>query len=344
MSATKLDGRRKAAILVLSLGSDVAAKALKGVSEARLLDLARAIAELERAPVAPEVVESVLSEFHGTMQGASSSLRGGTGVLVSVLDAAVGPERRAKVVAQLEIERRAENPFADLAELDAVSLGRLLEGELPQVQALVLAHMPSELAGEVLLLRNGEDRTELLVRMARLEEVPPDLALEVGMALGMPGASSSRKRPTGSKSNAASRVRAVAEILNVLDEKPEGRGQLDRLRERDQELAKEVEKQSLVFDDLVFLDDRAIQKVLGRVDGKRLALSLKATDAAVSEKILQNLSKRARESLLEEKELLGPQPLSAVEDAQREVLNVVRELQQQGEIKLQRGKGGDLVE
>lgn len=340
---TSLDGRRKAAVLVLSLGTEAAAKALRGVSEERLLDLARAIAELERAPIAPEVVESVLKEFKGSLKGAAGGMRGGTAVASGLLDAAVGPEKRARVLAQLEVEKRAESPFAEFAQLDPRGLSRALDGELPQVQALVLAHVPPELSSATLLLRPAEERTELLVRMARMEEVSPDLAVEVGAALGVPAPKknyAARPAATG-----GGRVRAVAEVVNLLAEKPEGKDELERLRARDQEIAAQVEKQSLVFDDLIRLDDRGIQRVLGRVDGKLLALALKATDAAVAEKILGNLSKRARESLLEEKELLGPQPLSTVEDAQRDVLNVVRELVQQGEIKLSRGgKEGALVE
>ncbi len=339
-----LDGRRKAAILVLALGGEAMARSLRGLPEERLTDLARAIGELERAPVAPDVIDAVLDEFRSQVQGASGALVGGAAAAAGVLDAMVGPERRARVLEAIDRERRATNPFADFAELDPVALARVLDGELPQVKALVLAHLPSDAAAGFLAARADDERTDLIVRMARLEDVPPELSLDVGEALGAglirrPGA----KRKAASAANPG-RIRAVAEVLNALEEHEAGRGQLDRVRERDAKLAAAIEKQSLVFDDVVLLDDRAIQKVLGRVDGKRLALALKAADAAVADKILGNLSKRARETILEEKELLGPQPLSTVEEAQRDVLNVVRELAQQGEIKLRRGKEGELVQ
>lgn len=346
-----LDGRRKAAILVLSLGAEAMTKALRGLPEERLTDLARAIGELERAPVAPDVIDAVLDEFQAQVQGASTSLVGGPAAAQSLLDATVGPDRRARVLAAIDRERRAANPFSDFADLDAIALGRVLEGELPQVQALVLSHVPSEVAAELLAGRPDEERTELIIRMARLDDVPSELSLDVGEALGAAAAkraatSGGKKKAPSAKAKAegGTRVRAVAEMLNSLEEHESGRGQLDKIRERDAKLAAAIEKQSLVFDDIVLLDDRGIQKVLGRVDGKRLALALKAADAAVANKILGNLSKRARETILEEKELLGPQPLSAVEEAQRDVLNVVRELAQQGEIKLRRGKEGELVQ
>lgn len=345
-----LDGRRKAAILVLSLGAEAMTKALRGLPEERLTDLARAIGELERAPVAPDVIDAVLDEFQAQVQGAATSLVGGPAAAQSLLDATVGPDRRARVLAAIDRERRAANPFSDFADLDAIALARVLEGELPQVQALVLSHVPSEVAAELLAGRPDEERTELIIRMARLDDVPAELSLDVGEALGAAAAKRAaiggkRKAPSAKgKAEGGSRVRAVAEMLNSLEEHESGRGQLDKIRERDAKLAAAIEKQSLVFDDIVMLDDRGIQKVLGRVDGKRLALALKAADAAVANKILGNLSKRARETILEEKELLGPQPLSAVEEAQRDVLNVVRELAQQGEIKLRRGKEGELVQ
>lgn len=347
--APNLDTRRKAAVLVLALGPDVAARALRCMKPEAVAELARAVNELERAPIAKEVVEGVLAEFRGRLVEQSTALSPTDGALEKLLAASIGAERGAGLVKEIEREKRSENPFAAFAELEAQELSEALDGELLQVQALVLGSVPTELASKVLQSRTEEERLELLFRMAKLEEVPAEVSLEVGAALGRAAERRGTKRraaggAVGAKKAGNARVRAVASILNVLegDEKSRGLGQ--KLREKDAALAQAIEEQTVVFEDLALLDSRALQKLLGQVDSKTLALALKGADPAVSEVLLKNLSKRAQETVLEEKELLGPQALSAVEDAQREMLAVVRALLASGEIKLSRNKEANLVQ
>jgi flagellar motor switch protein FliG len=334
----------KAAVLVLALGPDAAAKALRCMRPEAVAELARAVGELERAPIVPELVDTVLGEFRGRVQETDTGVAPSDAGLEKLLAASIGPEKGAGLMKQLEREKRAKNPFAQFAELDAAALSGLLDGELPQVQALVLAHVPAALAGAVLAARPEGERIDFLLRMARLEDVAPELTLEVGAALGGAAVSNKAARAGEGKSTGTTRARAVASVLNVLDADEKSRGLLEKLREKDGPLAQAIEEQTLVFDDLVLLDGRSLQKLLAQVDSKTLGLALKGADTAMAEKLLGNLSKRARETVLEEKELLGPQPLSAVQGAQHEMLGLVRGLIQSGEIKLERGKEPELVQ
>ena len=339
-----LDGRKKAAIFVLSLGPETAAQALRCMTPGAVTELARAVSELEGEAVTEEVVGQVLAEFQGSLGGnlAPSDHRV---ALRSMLDRSLGPERGARLVDDIERERRIARPFADLACLDGQTLAEVLQGEIAQVQALVLTNVPPELAVAVLERRSAEARTDLLFRMAQLEELPPELALEVGAALGAAAGSvrGSQGNDWKGADSQAERLRSVASIVTSLEEKEDFRGELDRLRERDQDLADLIEENTLVFDDIALLDNRSLQKLLSQIDGRVLALTLKAADEGLIEKLLSNLSRRAREGVLEEKELLGPQPLSAVEEAQRQVLATVRQLIADGQLEIKRGKEDTLV-
>ncbi|MEZ6184842.1 MAG: FliG C-terminal domain-containing protein [Planctomycetota bacterium] len=347
MSDTELSGRRKAAVLVLALGPEVAAKALSCMQPDAVTDLARAVAELERAPIAPEVVDTVLAEFHDMARRASAGVSANAGSLRRLLECSVGPDQRDELLDTLERERRYQSPFAEFCDLDAETLSEVLEGELTQVQALVLANVPPELATQVLSGRSQEEQVDLLSRMARLEDVPPELSLEVGAALGaaVRGRGPRPPRPSGEAGADNGRTRAVASILLSLDgqNEEEPGALLEKLKERDPETAAALEEQSFVFEDLTLLDAKALQQVLSQVEGRILAMALKGADEAVAQALLGNLSKRAREGVLEEKELLGPQPLSAVQEAQQSMVAVIRDLVQSGQVKIRRGKEAQLV-
>ncbi|MCA8922128.1 MAG: hypothetical protein KDD82_09985 [Planctomycetes bacterium] len=347
MSKTQLNGRKKAAVLVLALGPEVAAKALSCMQPDAVTDLARAVAELERAPIAPEIVDAVLVEFRESLQRTCDGVAAGPGSLQRLLDCSVGPDQRVELLDTLERERRYQRPFADFATLDATSLGEVLDGELTQVQALVLANVPSELATEVLAMRPQAEQVDLLSRMARLEDVPPELSLEVGAVLGaaVRARAPRPQRPQAAEGASTSRTRAVASILLSLEGQSEDDPGtlLELLKERDPETAAAVEEQSFVFGDLTLLDSKALQQVLSQVEGRVLAMALKGADEEVTQALLSNLSKRAREGVLEEKELLGPQPLSAVQEAQQSMVGVIRDLVQSGQVKIRRGKEAQLV-
>ncbi|RMG09136.1 MAG: hypothetical protein D6731_20375 [Planctomycetota bacterium] len=339
----KLDGRTKAAVLVLALGPEAAADALRCMSPASLQHLAKAVSELERQPIPPEAVDAVLGEFRADLERRAQGVAGHQRALRDLLGTTLGPERGEALLQELERERRAENPFQDFAELEPGALAQVLEGELPQVQALVLANVPASTAAAVLAERPEDERLDLLLRLARTEDVSPELAVEVGAALGAGRAA--RRKGRGRGPDPSERLRRAANVLNELESDEEGEGSLlERLREVDEGLAEKIEEQMFVFDDVAQLDARSLQKVLSQIEGRVLAMALKACDEVVAEKLLGNLSKRARQAVIEEKELLGPQPLAAVQEAQAEITSVVRSLIHSGQLTLQRGKEAQLVE
>lgn len=339
-----VDGRKKAAVLALALGPEVIGKAVRHLRPQAVAELARALRELEEAPVPPALVDEVLDQFRASLRQSARGVAAGDDALRRILDHAVGSERAAGLLQEIDRERRAQNPFAEFAALEPSELARILEGELAQVQALVLAHVPAELAAGVLALRPEPERVDLIARMARLEEVSTELSLEVGAALSGAAREAARGRKKAAAKRGPGRARMVASIINILDGEEKSQGLLDRLREKEPALAGEIEEQMLIFDDLATLNDRSLQKILSQIEGRTLALALKAADRAVAEKLLSNLSKRAREMVLEEKEMLGPQPVSAVEEAQKEIMRAVQALVRAGEIKIGRGKEAALVE
>lgn len=337
-----LSGRHKAAVLVLAIGPEAATQALRCMSPEAITDLARAVTELEAKPVGAEVVDAVLAEFSSALEERSASLEVGAEQLQGLLESAVGRNESARIIGELDRERRSANPFADFANFNADEIDQLLQGELPQVKALVLSHVGPEVAAQCVSRLPDEVRTDVLIRMARIEEVPPELALEVSAALGMPR-NTRRQKASSGQSDEGDRLRTVASVINVLEEQGERGAEIERIRIKDEGLAEAIEGKKLVIDDVVLLDNPAIQRVLSQVQSRTLALALKAADPEVEAKLLGNLSKRARETVAEEKELLGPQPLSEVQNAQQEVVDAMQELINSGEIELRRGKEAELV-
>ncbi|MHA3946304.1 flagellar motor switch protein FliG [Cellulomonas bogoriensis] len=324
-----LTGTQKAALVLIQIGREQAARVMAQLDESEIEELTTEIARLER--IDPVVAESVLDEFHETsLGGRSYGSRGGLGYAQQLLEASVGRERAAGMLERLATSLQGQ-PFEFLQYADARQVVSLLSGEHPQTIALVLAHLRADHASAIMTGLPPKVQGEIAHRIALMERASPDVVQVVAETL-------QRKASavlTPQEMSAVGGVQPLVEIINRADPTTE-KLILEGLEARDEALADEVRSRMFVFTDVVLLEERAIQLVLRGVEMSVLATALKGADEEVREKILRNLSERARENLEEEIELLGPVRLSLVEDARASVVQVIRKLEESGQIVIRR--------
>lgn len=329
-----LSGRRKAAILVLQLDRAASARVLAEMSDAEIEDLA---AEIARAgEVSPEVSAAVLKEFGILRNSGDTVVRGGIEQSRALLLGALG-ERANGILDRLSTTM-FDLPFKFLQHADARQLLNFISDEHPQTIALVLAHVPAPLASKVLAGLSPELQAEVAHRIATMESTSPDIIHQIEANLERRMAS----LMVPSDLSAVGGVLPLVEIINRADRGTE-KLILEGLEERDPELAEEVRSRMFLFEDLVNLEDRAVQLVLRQVEVANLAIALKGVAPVVHTKIMNNMSERAAATLAEEIELLGPVRVQAVEEAQTEVVRVIRELEESGQIVVARGDADEFV-
>jgi len=323
-----LHGARKAAVFILSLDEEVASPVLRCFTDEELSRIAVEISRL--GVVEKDSVATVMHEFRELEQLYSLVREGGIEQATRILERSFPRERAHRILQHLAGERR-DSPFAFLETVEIETLMAFLEEEHPQTLAVILVHLSPAKAAEILERLSPACSREVIERIATLEGTNAEALEEVEMALEK-HLVATRYEPLGE----AGGVKAVAEILRAAT------GNcatfLDDLRQDQPELAEEIDKHLFVFDDLVRLDDRAIQIVLREVDSRRLAVALKTSGEGIKMKVLNNLSRRAAEALREEMELLGPVRQADVEAAQRAILKTVLALEQSGQLACGRGR------
>jgi flagellar motor switch protein FliG len=315
-------GSKKAAVFVLSLDEEVASTLLRSLSDEELGRITAEIAHL--GVVEKETVSSVIREFHDLEELHSMAREGGLEHAVRLVEKSF-PQEKAKQIIQALASHRDKFPFSFLEGVETETLMACLEEEHPQTLAVVLAHTSPAKAAEILRRIQPELRRNILERIAQLEGANAEALEQVESSL--------RKHLDAARFESlgeAGGVKAVAEILRAAG----GGGTLflDDIRQERPELAEEIGKHLFVFDDLVRLDDRAIQGVLKEVDTRRLALALKNASEEIKAKIFGNLSRRAAEILREEMEFLGPVRFAEVEAARRAILETVLRLEASGQL------------
>lgn len=327
--ATALTGRQKAAVVLMQLGRENAARVMAQMDEAEIEELTAEIARMEH--VDPEVAAEVLAEFHEqTFGGSLPPGRGGLSVAQELLEASLGPERAADVMARLASSLQGQ-PFEFLQYADARQVVSLINGEHPQTIALVLAHLRPDHASAIMTGLPPATQAEVAHRIALMERASPDVVQTVAETLQ----NKASAVLTIQEYSAVGGVQPLVEIINRADPGTE-KLILEGLQERDESLAEEVRSRMFVFTDITLLEERAIQLVLRGVEMSVLATALKGAAEPVREKVLRNLSERARENLLEEIEVMGPVRLSAVEEARAAVVQVIRSLEETGQITIRR--------
>ena len=327
-------GRRKAAVLLISLGTERAAQVFKHLRDDEIEALSLEMAQLQR--VDPGTSESVLEELAATVTAYDSLNAGGVDYAREVLERALGPERALEIIGRMStvIERR---PFEFLRKTPPEQMVTFLRNESPQTIALVIANLHTTLASQVLSNLPDSDQAEIALRIARMGETSPDVVKQVEDVMR-------QKLDTvvQQEYSAAGGIKSLAEILNHTDRSTE-RNVLDSLTETDEELAVEVRRLLFVFEDIIKLDDRAIQMILREADQKDLALALRGVSDEVKDRILGNMSERGAQMLTEEMEFQPPQRKRVVEEAQGRIVAIVRKLEEAGAVVLSRGEEDAVV-
>jgi flagellar motor switch protein FliG len=329
-----LDGRQKAAVLLVSLGPERAAQIFGHLKEDEIESLSLDMAKLKQVTAA--MSQEVIGELVETCLAQAYLAQGGVEYAREVLERAVGPERARQIVARLTaaIERR---PFEFLRRTPPEQIHASIRNEAPQTIALLVANLHTDLAAEVLALLEPEEQAEVAMRIGTMRETSPEViqALEGVLRQRLANVMSQDYAVAGG-------VQSLAEILNHTDRSTE-RNVLDSLAEVDAELAEQVRMLLFTFEDVVKLDDRSIQLILKEVDSKDLALALRGVDKAVHERIFANMSERGSEMLAEEMEYQPPQKRALVEESQGRIVAVVRRLEEEGGIVISRGGDDELL-
>ncbi|QIA28216.1 flagellar motor switch protein FliG [Thermaerobacter sp. PB12/4term] len=334
-AARDLSPRRKAAILMISLGPELAARVFRYLREEEIEQLTLEIANTDR--VAPEQRLAVLEECRDLALAHAYIAQGGIDYARELLVQALGHQRAAEVINRLTSTLQVR-PFEFVRRADPLQILNFIQQEHPQTIALILAYLHPEQAAVVLSGLPPERRADVARRLALMERTSPELIREVERVL-------ERKLSSvlGEEGTVAGGLQAVVQVLNNVDRGTE-RSIMEVLEVTDPELAEEIKKRMFVFEDIVLLDDRSLQRVLREVDlNEDLPLALKAVSEDVKQKIFRNLSQRAVEILQENLSYLGPVRLRDVEEAQQKIVNIIRRLEEEGEIVIARGGQDEVV-
>ena len=329
-----LTGRQKAAIFLVALGSDVSSEVMKHLREDEVETLTFEIARLET--VDADFKDQVLEEFQELMQAQNFITTGGIDYARELLEKSLGSQKAIDIINRLTSILQVR-PFDFIRRTDPAHLLNFVQQEYPQTIALILAYLEPQKAAVILQNLPADIQPEVSKRLATMDRTSPDVLREVERVL-------EKKLSTLSSEDytAAGGVDSIVEILNLVDRSSE-KAIIETLEEDDPELAEEIKKRMFVFEDIVMLDDRAIQKVLREVDQQELAKALKSVDSEVQDKIFRNMSKRAASMLKEDMEYMGPVRLKDVEESQQKIVSVIRRLEDSGEIVIARSADDEFV-
>ncbi len=321
---TALSGAQRGAVLLTTLGVEAATKIMPLLPDADLEKISVEIARLRN--VSAEVVESVLLDYRDATFDSNHLVQGGASVAREMLLNAVGNERADQVMVKVEAAT-ARSAFELLQTVTTDQVVGFVRGEHPQTAALILDRMSARKASEVLAALGPDFQSEVVYRLATMNEAAPDLLAEVEEVIRQ------ELGPVFGGASAQGGVEKVAAILNSAG-RSTGAAIMDALRERSPELAGSIKGFMFVFDDLISVEGRDLQRLLTGVDQKDLALALKGSPDELKEKVLANVSERVRESIVEEIELLGPVRVTDVEEAQSRIVEVAQDLEERGEVTL----------
>ena len=329
-----LTGKQKAAILLISLGPDVSAQVYKYLSEEEIEKLSLEISSVKK--VESDLKENVLDQFHQLALAQDYISQGGIGYAKTVLEKAFGQQEANSIIERLTASLQVR-PFDFARKAEPQQILNFIQNEHPQTIALVLSYLDPEQAGQILSELPQEMQAEIAKRIATMDSTSPEIVSQVEQVLERKISSSLTEDYTQ-----AGGIPSVVEVLNGVDRSTE-KTILDALEIQDPELAEEIKKRMFVFEDIVVLDNRAIQRVIREVDNEDLRLSLKAASDEVKEIVLKNMSQRMAESFKEEMEYMGPVRLRDVEEAQTRIVEAIRRLEEVGEIVIARGGSDDII-
>ncbi|MBR4781158.1 MAG: flagellar motor switch protein FliG [Lachnospiraceae bacterium] len=333
-SLADYNGLQKAAILMIALGPEKASKLFKHLKDEEIEALTLEIANTKS--VSQQVKDDVMDEFYELCLAQQYIAEGGIGYAKELLDNALGNERASEVIGRLTASLQVR-PFEFIRKTDPSQLLNFIQDEHPQTIALILSYLPSAQAAQVISALPPEKQADVAKRIAMMDRTSPDIIQEVEAVLEKKLASLVNQDYT-----IAGGVDSIVEILNSVDRATE-KHILETLEIEEPELTDEIRKKMFVFEDILLLDDKSIQRVLREVDNSELAIAMKAANEQVQNAIFNNLSKRLAVMIKEDMEYMGPVRMKDVEEAQQKIVNIIRKLEDSGEIIVSRGGGDDIV-
>ncbi len=331
----KMNGTQKAAVLMVALGDDVAASIFKYLEEDEIQQISKEIALTRH--VQPETADEVLEEFHTMSLAKSYIAQGGIEYAKKLLIKSVGPEAARKIIDRLTKALESSAGFSSIERANPQQLSKFIQNEHPQTIALILAHLNATQAGELIASLPETLRADVAMRMANLQEISPEVVRRISLILEQ------KLESLGSfATEAYGGVRAVAELFNRMD-RSTGRVVLEKIENENPQLAASIRDLMFVFDDILLIDDTGISEILKRADKKTLTIALKGTSEELRNQFFRNMSSRAVEMMKEEMEFMGPIKIKEVEKSQHEVVEIVRQLEEEGVISIGGGGGEDYV-
>jgi len=334
MGEERITGLQKAAILLIALGPERSAGVFKHLKEEEIEELTLEIANTRS--VTPQVKEMVINEFYEVCLAQQYIAEGGISYAKELLEKALGPEKALDVISKLTASLQVK-PFEFIRKTDAQQLLNFIQDEHPQTIALILSYLPASQAALIISALTPDKQSDVAKRIAVMDRTSPEVIKEVERVLESKLASLVNQDYT-----IIGGVDSVVDILNAVDRGTE-KHILESLEIEEPELADEIRKKMFVFEDILLLDDRAIQRVLRDVPTDDLALALKSTNEQVQNAIFNNMSKRLAVMIKEDMEFMGPVRMKDVEEAQQKVVNIIRKLEDSGEIIISRGGGDEIV-
>ena len=330
----ELNARSKIAIFLMFLGAELSRDVVKMLTEEEMESVAVEIARIRK--VDQEDRDQVVEDFYNMIKAQEFITQGGVSAARDFLTGAVGDEMAESIISKLTSSLEVQ-PFDLIRAADPEHLKNFISGEHPQTIALILAYLQADKAAMILSSFSPDVQVEAAKRLAQMDRTSPEIVRDVEAIL-------EKKLSTVASADYTSvgGVEALVEIINNVDRSTE-KAIIENLEIQNPDLAEEIKKRMFVFEDLNTLDDRGMQRVLKEVDSKDLSLALKGASEDVKGKFLKNMSKRAAQMLQDEMAFMGPVRIKDVEEAQQKIVNVVRGLEEAGELVLSRGGEDELI-
>jgi flagellar motor switch protein FliG len=320
-----MDPTQKAAVFLMSIGEDSAAEVMKHMGPKEVQRIGIAMTTVK--DLTKEMVNSVIGEFMTTVNKQTSLGVGVDDYVRNVLQSALGEDKAAGVIDRILLGGNSQG-LESLKWMQPKSVAELISNEHPQIIAIILSYLESDMSAEIITEFPEKVRSDLLLRIATLESVQPAAMRELNETL-----EKQLKGGSNIQSSSIGGVKAAADILNFIETSAEA-AIMEKVKEVDEDLGQEIQDLMFVFENLMGVDDRAMQTILREVSTDSLLLAMKAADDELKEKIYANMSKRAAEMLRDDLEAKGPVKLSEVETAQKEILSIARRLADEGQISL----------
>ncbi len=331
----KLKNLQKAGLILIAMGVSNAAAVMKNLSDKEIEKVSIEIAMLQNVPAS--VLSDVIEEFYQLMQANQFIVQGGLGYARNVLESAYGHKKAEEILARVEATTEV-SAFYLLQTVDDKQLLNFLQNEHPQTAALILANLKAAQAASIISELPQENQSEIAYRLATMEKTSPELIEEIEHVLR-----DQIGTVFGGDLSKTGGAEAVADILNSASRAAE-KNILDAFKERDADLFDEISSLMFLFEDINTLPESAVQSIVKNIESNTMALAMKATSEGLKEKIFRNMSDRAADMLKDELQYLGPVRVRDVENAQKEILDVVRQLEADGEITITRGEEEEVID